>query len=271
MGLKERMEQSKGGPDGQSTWGDEGDGFTLQNHASVTATTTANWLPMQTITQVDTQLAGGEAQTDVLTPGAAIQRLNGCQISFVTTAGAVYAASAVLTLAVGVYRNIGLGAALASGVPVTALTPAAPLLAPIPSGQTIALTNAAGNTTTATTSAAVTAGALNIPINSLTPANNYAAKTSYAALLVGGMPCFGWLYTAGGGFAGAAGQTGTPVLPQNASMAMPAIGSNTALVTPVGGTGSYMQVLPGDLCSVLLQTSAGSVILPLANLQPLLV
>lgn len=270
MGLRERMEVSTGGPDGGPTWGDEGDGFTLQNHASVTASGTANLLPVQTITQPNTMLPNGQTQVDYLTPGTSIQSLFGAQITPTTTSGASFSAATNLTLALTVYRTLKLGAALTNGVAITSLPLAYPLLSPMVSGATVVLTNASG-TQTATLSAAAAAGSTSLAINSLTPSSTYAVASTFAVTQVGNGPCFGWLYNTGGGFTGFSGQNGTPQLAAQASVLMPSIGSNTALVTPVNGTGSFLPVAAGDVIVCLLQTSSSTVVLPIANIQPLLV
>jgi hypothetical protein len=250
MGLKERAEVAVGGPDGGSTWGDEGDSFTLQNHTAVTATTTANILPGQTITLPNTTLAGGLAAPDQLQPGVAIQTLSGAQIS--SPAG--LAAASNLTLALSVYRNIGLGVALTASVAVTQLTLKAPLVSPMPSAQTIALTNSAGNTTTATLSAAAVVGQQIVFINSLTPANAYSTA-SYAIIQVGNNQAFGWLSSG----------SGTPLFPVNATLSMPAIAANTAIIN--GG----IPLIPSDMIAVTLQTSSSTVSVPVCNIQPLIV
>jgi hypothetical protein len=249
MGLKERAEISVGGPDGGSTWGDEGDGFTLQNHATVTATTTANILPMQTITRPNTVLAGGLSAPDQLQAGVGIQTLYGCQVS--SPAG--QAAFTNLSMTVGVYRNIGLGVALASGVAITQLTLASPLVSPMPSGQTIALTSPSGSTTTATLSAAAIVGQQVVFINSLTPGAAYSTA-SYAIILVGNAQAFGWL----------ASGTGTPLFPVNSNLVMPAL-TNTAIVN--GG----LTLSPGDSICCTLVTASSTAVCAVSNLQPLIV
>jgi hypothetical protein len=249
MGLKERAEISVGGPDGGSTWGDEGDGFTLQNHATVSATTTPNILPMQTITQPNTVLPGGLTAPDYLQPGVGIQTLYGAQIS--SPAG--QAAFSNLSLTVGVYRNLGLGTALASGVAITQLNLKTPLVSPMPSGQTIALTNPAGNTTTATLSAAAIVGQQVVFINSLTPGNAYSTA-SYAIILVGNAQAFGWL---------AAG-AGTPLFPVNSTLVMPAL-TNTAIMN--GG----LTLAPGDSICCTIVTASSTATVAIANVQPLIV
>jgi hypothetical protein len=251
MGLKERATISMGGPDGGSTWSDMGDGFTLQNHASVTATTTPNILPGQTITQPNTLIVGGGAAPDQLQAGTAIQTLYGAQLT--TPAG--LAASSILTLAVSVYRNLGLGTALASGVAITQINLKAPLISPMPSGQVISLSNVSGNTTSATLSAAAVIGQQIVFINSLTPANLYPV-TSYAVVQVGNNQAFGWLNGAGGG---------TPYIPLNASLLMPAIAANTAI------TNGGVALNPGDEIAVTLVTSSSTVSVPVCNIQPLIV
>lgn len=271
MAIKIRKGVATGGPDGQSSWEDQGDNFTLQAHSAITAGTTAAVFVMQTICKPHTAICGGELP-DYLAPGVAIQTLAGFQVS---TPGTAIAAQSTVSLDFSVYRNIGLGVALASGVAITQVVAATPLLAPIPSGSTLRVTNAAGNSTTFTTSALVAAGQTVIPINSATPGNAYATGSAgyvngtALVLQVGNGPVFGWISAGASGSwpdggAGAAG-SGTPVFPVNTSVLTPAITANTALVN------SMLPVAVSDQLQVLLQKDSSTVSWQIQNIQPVLV
>lgn len=247
------------GADGQSGWYDMGDFVTVQTAAAaVTAGVTALVLPMFIVSPPDQQLAGGaQAGNDQVTTGNAIQRLNGGQFLCLTA----QAASSITTLGLQVWRNFGIGVALASGVPITQITPQLPLLAGLANGQTFVVTNAAGNTFTATTSAAVPAFAPVIPINSTTPGNNYAVG-SKAVMVVGNTLAFGWLNGAGGG---------SIAFAPNTPFSMPAVAANIALTTPVNTGISYLQLCPGDFVGGFIQTSSSTFVMSIGLLQALIV
>lgn len=91
----------------------------------------------------------------------------------VQTAGANVAPSYV-----GISPGCGtLSGAIASGTPITSLPLDAALPANLSSSQQLTVTDGT-NSETVTTSGTVTAGATSIPINSWTPAHNYAAHTT---------------------------------------------------------------------------------------------
>lgn len=279
MGLRTEDEVRIGGPDGGSTWGDEGDAYSLL--AAVHAiTTTLTWYPVQTITQPDKQIAGGfppgaPGSSLVPTSGVAsailpIQRLNGAQISV----GTLQAPQSTLAFALGVWRSIDTTASqlAAAGGAITSLPLARPLSTALISGQSVQLTNAAGTQQTWVTSAAVNAGSLSIPVNSQTPNGTYAAGVAVVQL-VGNMPAFGWVYSGynptglnGGAVTGGAG---TPVWPNGASVQLPAITQNPQVVTP-GNAGSYVVLFPGDALELVIVLSASTLSLPNGNLQPLI-
>ena len=167
MATKLRAAIAATGPDGQnSAWFDGGNSF---NFPAISATTTLQNFPAQIITRADTQLAGGLYQPDSLVPQGGIaagvlpiQRLNGAQIVL----AALFAAAANLTLGIRIMRSIdflGAGIAAAGGA-LTSIPLGAPLSTALASGAQFALTNAAGTTQLWTTSAAVPAGTLAIPV-----------------------------------------------------------------------------------------------------------
>ena len=244
MALKSRELVSQGGPDGQSAWQDSGD-----NCSFPAQTITTSWpaQPFDIVPGADLQLAGGQGVPDNLPSGQAIQRLNGAAI----TLGVLQGAASTLYTSVRVMRNIGAltaqianaGGALTS-LPITANTALA-------SGQTFVLTNAAGTAQTWTTSAAVKAGATSIPVTSTTPTGTNAIGNQGIAV-VGNTSAFGWV-TVG---------TGTPTLPADQSVPMPAIAANIALVTPSGGSGSYLPLFPGDTVELCLLMSAATLAVP---------
>lgn len=266
MGLTDRRAESQGGPRGGTCWFDTGDSFTLQNHATVTATTTPNNLVAQTVTRPNQAIMNGAllvtVNDEALDATNVIQTLYGFQI----TAGAVLAPASTLTLSLSVYRQIGsVQTALTNGVAVTNIALQAPLNQPLPSGSVVTLTNAAGNSTTATLSAAAAFGATNLAINSLTPANTYGVG-SQITWQVGNQAAFGWLNGAGGG---------TPTFPAFTSVLAPPLTGNTSLVTTGGSAAgtvgnSGLPVNAGDSLVVTLVTSSGTVVVPVSNLQPLL-
>lgn len=279
MALRTEDEIRTGAPDGGSTWGDEGDAYSL--YAAVHAiTATLTWYPVQTITQPDKQLAGGAAPGSpgsslVPTSGVAsailpIQRLNGAQLS----AGAIQAPQSTLTFGLGVWRSIDQLASqiAAAGGALTALPLARPLSTALVSGQSIQLTNTAGTQQTWVTSAAAPAGTLSIPVNSQTPNGTYAANTPVLQL-VGNMPAFGWVYSGYNptGLNGGAvtGGTGTPVWPNGVSVSLPPITQNPQVVTP-GNAGSYVILFPGDALELVIVLSSSTLSLPNGNLQPLI-
>jgi hypothetical protein len=275
MGLKERAEISVGGPDGQGTWGDEGDSFTLQNHTTISVTTTAPGpFPAQTITRGNTIMAGNQLAPDTLpNAGAPIQTWSGIQVSNGATS---MAAATNLNFYFRVCRNIGLGTAITASVAITQITSGSPLVAPIPSGASIYLTNVTGNTQTVVTSAAVAAGQTIIPITSVTPGSAYPTGTpglmngTSAVLAVGGLgtnltsstggaittdACFGWLVA----------NTGTPLFPANGTVIAPALATNTAVVN------GMLTMCESDNLQVFLITGSSTFTMQVVNCQPLLV
>jgi hypothetical protein len=246
------------GADGQSGYYDLGDFVSLQTPAAaITAAATALLLPLQIIAPIDQQLAGGmSAGNDLYVSGNAVQRLNGVNALFLTA----QAAAANLTLGAVVYRNFGIGVALANGVAITSITPQYPLLAPLANGQTFVVTNATGTTFTATTSAAVPAGAAVIPINSATPAALFPVG-SKAVMLVGNTLAFGYIAPA----------TGTPAFAPNTSYALPAVAANIALTTPLNTNIPYLQLCPTDFVAGYVQTSSSTFVMSIGLLQSLIV
>jgi hypothetical protein len=266
VGLTDRRAESEGGPRGGTCWFDTGDSFTLQNHATITANTTLNQLCAQTVTRPNLAfLKGSQLVTindDALDATNVIQTLYGFQI----TMGAALAASAALTLSMSVYRVVGaLATAITGGVAITSATLAAPGLAqPLPSGSVLTLTNAAGNTQAVTLSAAAAFAQQILAINSVTPANSYAVG-NMAVWQVGNQAAFGWLNSG----------AGTPTFPAFASALGPPLTGNTSLITTGGSAAgtvgnAALPVQAGDSLIVNLVTSAGTVIVPISNLQPLL-
>lgn len=267
------------GPDGGSAFVDNGDSFTLQNHGSITASTTLANFPMQTVTQADSQVAGGmtpgsPGSSLVPTSGVAsailpIQRLNGAQI----TLASVLVPTTTLAIGIRVMRSIDtLGSQIAAaGGALTSIPLARPLSTALVSGATFVLTNAAAGTAqTWTTSAAVAAGSLSIPVTSQTPSATFTAGTKLV-FQVGNMPAFGWSPAAPpSGFTGVGTSgTGTPTLPASGSVLLPAFSANAQVITP-GNAGSYVVLFPGDDIELLLQTSSGTTAIPVGNVQPLI-
>ncbi|HXA90641.1 MAG TPA: hypothetical protein VNW96_19155 [Mycobacterium sp.] len=270
MATTDRAGITRGGPRGGTEWADMGDSFTLQNHATVTATTTPNNLAAYTVTRPNAAIltaqsaGGGVLQTvvdDFLDASNVIQTLYGFQVQ----ASSVLAPQSTLTLSLSVYRQVGtLGVTVTGGVPITSITLAVGLTQPIPSGQTLTLTNAAGNTQVVTLSAAAVFGQKVIPISSVTPANTYAIGNP-AVWQVGGQAAFGWL-AAGGG---------TPLFAAGASVLAPGLTGNTSLITTGGSAAgtvgnSALSLQAGDSVVATIVTSAGTVVVPVCNVQPLI-
>ena len=274
MATKLRAAIAATGPDGQnSAWFDGGNSF---NFPAISATTTLQNFPAQIITRADTQLAGGLYQPDSLVPQGGIaagvlpiQRLNGAQIVL----AALFAAAANLTLGIRIMRSIdflGAGIAAAGGA-LTSIPLGAPLSTALASGAQFALTNAAGTTQLWTTSAAVPANSLAIPVNSQTPNGTYIggvanALSPYARLVyqVGNAgaptttfsPVFGWLTTV----------AGTPTFPASDSVVLPPITANAAVVTP-GAAGSYVNLFPGDSLELIAVTGSSTAAIPLGEVD----
>lgn len=278
MGLKERAEIAVGGPDGQGTWGDEGDSFTLQNHGVITTSTTASVFPAQTITRADTVLQDGSSPApDSLPLGARIQSWKGIQCSNGNTA---QAANNTITLYFRLARNLGLAVALAAGTAITQITVPFPLVSAIPSGATLRFRNPSGNTFTATTSALAAVGSTVIPVTSVTPANAYPTGTpgvvngTSVMILVGGLgdvagttgvntnansdAIWGWVGTG-------AGTTGTPDFPAGATVITPLVAGNTAAINGV------VPVCMSDNLQTVVASQAGTPTQQILNCQPLLV
>ena len=247
------------GPDGNSAWYDGGDGFTWQS--TITAATGAQYFPASTITPADTQLSGGIAVTDTLvsTGGASggyvpCQQLKGAWIVQV----ALLAAQVTLILGIRIVRSIDkLGAQItAAGGALVSIPLSAPLSTSLVSGQTFVLVNAAGTAQTWTTSAAVPAGSLAIPVNSQTPSATYVAGTP-AVYTVGNNIVFGWVGN---------GTVGTPVFPAGQAVALPAFTANPAVVTP-GAAGSYVNLFTYDSIQVEFATSSSTVSVTVGSIQ----
>ena len=253
MSLKVRELSVTGNPRGQSAWIDSGDQTIL---APITVSTVVLY-PIQLIPTVDTQLADGSYPGDVPNSEDSIARLNGAQVNFVTA----LAAAIHFNLAVQVVRSTPLGVAIASGVAITQVTLAQPLLSPMPSGQTFVATNAAGTAQTFTTSQIAPSGSTVILVNSVTPGAAYAVNNPLV-YLVGNGPAFGWV---------AGASAGTPTFPAKGSVSMPAIAANTSLVTPVGGTGSFMLLTQGDRIEAATSTDSSTVTMPAGILQTLVI
>lgn len=276
MALKELWEVSVGGPDGQGTWGDEGDSFTLQNHSTISMTTTApGAFPAQTVTRVNTALPGqsGGPLPGTLAAGAAIQTISGFQCSNGQTA---MAAASNVNFGIRVTRNIGLGVAL-TNTTITSFVPGAPLLAPIPSGASIYFTNPTGTTFTAVTSALVPAGSTIVPVTSVSTGAAFpvgapgAMAGTSVVLAVGGLGtqitnatpqvpstgdlAFGWLVSG----------AGTPVFPANSSVLMPALAANIAVVN------GMLPMAASDNIQVYLITTSSTFTMQVMTIQPLLV
>lgn len=262
MALRNRESTAVGAPDGGSVWLDSGEAFTIAGGlTTITATTTPLVLPVTTIGK-PSPIVYGYPQPDFVQPGAAFQSLYGFQISSVTA----QAASAVLNFFFQVQRNIGIGATVVGGVAITTFTPAQALVSPLASGQTITLTNAAGNTQAIVTSAVVPAGATVIPINSVTPANSYVVSPigdvvgSSAVVLVGNQGVFGWLASGAGMIA----------IPANASVITPAIVANPALVTLPTTATPFLPLQLSDLIQLVLSTSSSTATVQVLNSQSLI-
>jgi hypothetical protein len=253
MALKVRELISTGSPDNQSSYMDQGENSPI---AAATVTTAVVATPAQIVASTDLQLADGSYPGGTIAGGVAIQRLNGAQVNLLT----LLAAATNFNFGVSVNRTAQLGAAITASVAITQVQFQYPLLSPMPSGQTFVVTNAAGNTQSFTSSAAVPAGSLIAPVNSVTPGNAYVVGNP-VVFQVGAMACFGWL----------ASGVGTPVFPAKATVPMPPILANTALVTPIGGTGSYLPLASGDRIEVLTNTASSTVTLPAGLLQLLVI
>jgi hypothetical protein len=261
MALRGRESVAVGAPDGGSTWADAGEAFTIAGGLTTTTATTGGvTLPVTTISKPNS-IVYGYPSPDYVQPGGAFQSLYGFQISTV----AAMAAASNLSLYFQVQRNIGIGVPIVGGVAITTFTPAQALVAPLASGQTIVLTNAAGNTQNIVTSASVPALAQIIPINSVTPANSYVASPvgdvvgSSAITLVGNAGLFGWLAAA----------AGTPAIPANSSIVTPAL-TNIALVTLPQTTTPFLPLQLSDQIQLVLITASSTATVQILNSQSLI-
>jgi len=254
MSLKVRELVSTGGPDGNSAWLDMGEQALLP---AATVTTTPAIAVVQLIPTVDTQIAGGAYPGDSVVGGAAVARLNGAQVNFVT----ILAASIHFDLQVSVTRTATLGVAIAASVAITQVTMAYPLLGPMPEDQTFVITDAAGNTKTFTSLGVTAAGSTVVMVDSVTPANAYAVGNP-VVFQVGLSAAFGWV---------AGASAGTPVFGAKQSVAMPAITTNSALVTPTNGSGSYLPLAQGDRIEAITTTDSSTVTMPAGIVQTLVI
>lgn len=244
-------------PAGKSAWFDSGQAYSWTS--AITATTSLALIPIQIVPTPDTQLAGGLPVTFGLFPGTPLQRLNGALINLET----LLAAANTNIIGIEIRRCIDtLGAQIAAaGGAITSIPLTNPLSTPLASGQTFVVTNAAGTAQTWTTSAAVPAGSMAIPVNSGTPSATYVAGTALA-FLAGNGPVFGWVGTGSSG-------TGPPVIPANVSVSLPPITTNIAVVTP-GAAGSYVFLFPGDVIGLLLNTTTSTATIPIGCIQTLI-
>lgn len=267
MAYTDRAAEAIGGPRGGTTWFDCGDSFTLQNHASVTATTTNNLLPMQTVTRPNTFFLKGaygtgpstiETYYDVLnTTDNWIQSIYGFQLTLATS----LAASTVLRLTMSVYGSVGtLAANLVAPTAVTTITLASGLTRPLPNGTVLTLTATDGTTATVTLSAAAVLGQTILSITSFTSAKTFNSAVAIT-WQVGNGPCFGWRSTADG-------DTGTPNFPGLVGIVSPAISANTSLVG--NGTNLALPVQPGDSMFLNLKVDSTTLVIPIGNIQPLM-
>jgi hypothetical protein len=228
-----------------SSWVDNGE---TEIFASFTSTSTPTIVPFQVV-PIDT------SSQDSKPTANPIWRLQGAQVAI--TGATAQAAQSTLNFGIVVYHNFGtLGAQITNaGGNLTTLTVASPgLNAPMPSGQTFTLTNAAGTVQTWTTTAAVGRYALSIPVSSQTPTGTNAIGNAFIGFLGGptnnGIQ-FGWL----------ASGSGTPALYLNQSTTLPAVNAN---ITAGGGNttgdpyGPYTYLNQGDLLCYYAE-SAGSV------------
>ena len=263
MALRSRANTAIGGPhlsDCTWDWNDENLLFSAFTNA-----TTAQIFPISLISLATSSSVSG---MDSVPFSDSIARIMGGQIVFpsIGASGGV-AASSISTLGIAVYRSFGkLGAQITNaGGALTSLTVSAPgVTTPMPSGQTFNLTVAAGGTSqTWTTSAAVTVGALTIPVNSQTPGATYALGQSMIGQVGNGI-LWGWLGTA----------SGTPAFQQNLGTVMPAI---TANITAGGGNtvgdpyGPFMYLQPGDMLALFGSTTSSTFSVPTGMVNTLIV
>lgn len=269
MGLPDRFTIAKGGPRQGTCWDDEGDSFTLQNHATISATTTVPGLfAAQTVTRPNPFIAAGNVVESILETVDAtqiIQTLYGFQV----TASVLQAALTNLTLTLSVYRTVGQqSGAGASGT--TSLPLKLALTGAIPSGSTLTITKVDGSaSTTVTTSAAAARGDTSIAVTSVN-LTGYA-DGSNLSWQVGNNPAFGWI----------GGSGGTPAFPVGVSVVSPAVAANTSLITsgavawpsPNGVTAANAAGIPvqwGDSLMLNCVTSSSTATVQVLNIQPLL-
>lgn len=214
--------------------------------ASFTSTSTATVDPIQVISLDTSSFAS-------VSSSSPIGRLQGAQV--VISGATAQAAQSTLNFGLVVYHNFGTITAqyTNAGGAITAILVTA-LNAPMPSGQTFNLVNAAGTVQSWTTSAAVLKGATTIPVSSQTPTGTNAIGNAVIGTLGGAGNAgiqFGWL---------AAG-SGTPALYLNQAILLPAINTN---ITAGGGNtagdpyGAFQYVYQGDVICLYAE-SAGSV------------
>lgn len=248
MALRHRAAISSGAPDGGSEWTELGETFNL---AGATATTTAAAVNVQVTPAVSKVLAGGVPVADALLPWQFLARLEAAQF----VASALVALAANLTAGLQVVRQIpgGLATQINNAATVTSIPLVTPIASPLVSGQTVTMTNASGNTQTFTLNAAAPVGASALSVNSVAANATYPVG-SVITYLVGNAIAFGWLQSAGG----------TPVFPANAAVMMPANAANTAVT--VNPSGSYLNLLSGDVIQWFTQTSSTTAVVPSALL-----
>lgn len=224
-----------------SSWGDWGQSLVF---AAISSTSTATIDPIQVIT-------AGTSTAAYLAPGAPIQRLQGASLAI--TGATAQAAASTQVFGIVVYHQFATLATQVTnaGGAITSLSTTA-LNAPMPSGGTFTMVNAAGTVQTWTTSAVVPKGATTIPVTSTTPTGTNAVGNALVGTLGGAGALgiqFGWLAA-----------TGTPALYLNQTTLLPAVSAN---ITAGGGNtagdpyGPYTYLYPGDI-PCLYVASAGS-------------
>jgi hypothetical protein len=226
-----------------SSWVDNGE---TEVFASFTSTSTPTITPFQVVPIAT-------SYNDYKPASNPIWRLQGAQVAI--TGATAQAAQSTLNFGIVVYHNFATLATQITnaGGALTSLTVTA-LNAPMPSGQTFVLTNAAGTTQTWTTTATAVKGATTLAVSSTTPTGTNAVGNALIGQLGGPTNSgiqFGWL----------ASGTGTPALYLNQSTTLPAI--NTNILAGGGNTagdpyGPYVYLNQGDLLCYYAE-SAGSV------------
>jgi hypothetical protein len=270
MGLPDRVGQAWGGPRGGTSWEDLGDSFTLQNHTTISATTSAPGLfPAYTVTRRNPFYNNsGIAQSlnsDNLDQTDLIQTCYGFQVS----SSVVQAPLTNLTITLSVYRTIGT-LAVNPNATVTSLILSLPLTQTIVTGSSVQLTNVTtGAVTTLTTSGSSPAGGTTLNITS-TAINIPVGST--LTWQVGNTYAFGWLGVS-------SGSGGTPAFPVGGSILAPANTSNPFVVVGPTGAGWFAQttiqtgfipVQEGDVLMINTLTATGTATVNVLNIQPLI-